>query len=412
MSKNKQTVVFAEVLYDGRKKLENCSVIIEGDKIVDVLQKKIPADYSGFVTPAFIDAHSHIGMDREGEPWTESEMNDVLNQILPVNDPLNSIYFDDRAFKDAVDFGVLYSCVVPGSGNLFGGRAKVIRNFAANRKTAELKDYGFKMAFGFNPRSTTDWKGDRPNTRMGVYALLEQKFDEVINKRQKAFLKMEKGLHKLQLDADKEKFSSDEVKFQTTLIEKEHSQTFTPAENALMELLSGEKTAKVHVHKEDDVLYLIEFARKYGIKVTAEHTGDVFHKEIFDELSEAGIPIVYGPLGSVGYKVELKHAYYQNAGLIMSSNAFYGLMTDHPVIWTPFLRESLKFFLIQGMSPEEAISMITWKNAKILGLDDILGTVEQGKTASLTVWDQDPLNLAAFPVMVMGEGKVLRQKNR
>ena len=43
MSEKKQTVVFAEVLYDGRKKLENCSIIIEGDKIVEVLQKKIDA---------------------------------------------------------------------------------------------------------------------------------------------------------------------------------------------------------------------------------------------------------------------------------------------------------------------------------------------------------------------------------
>ncbi len=409
MPDKKRTVVFAEVLYDGRKKLENCSIVIEGDMIVDVLQKKLSADYSGFVTPAFIDAHSHIGMDREGEPWTESELNDTLNQILPVNDPLNSIYFDDRAFKDAVDFGVLYSCVVPGSGNLFGGRAKVIRNFAPNRKTAELKDYGFKMALGYNPRSTTDWKGDRPNTRMGVYALLEQKFDEVINKRNKASLKREKELHKLQKDAKKEKFSHDEIKFQTSLIEREYLQTFTPGEGAVMELLAGDKTAKVHVHKEDDILYLIEFARKYGIKVTAEHTCDVFHKEIFNELGDAGIPIVYGPLGSVGYKVELKHAYYQNAGLLMKSNAFYGLMTDHPVIWTPLLRDSLKFFLIQGMSPEEAISMITWKNARILGLDDTLGTVEQGKTASLVVWKRNPLDLAAFPKMVMAEGKVIRQ---
>jgi len=395
MLEKKQTVVFAEVLYDGRKKLENCSIVIEDDKIVDVLQKKIHSDYSGFVTPAFIDAHSHIGMDREGEPWTESELNDTLSQILPVNDPLNSIYFDDRAFKDAVDFGVLYSCVVPGSGNLFGGRAKVIRNFAPNRKTAELKDYGFKMALGYNPRSTTDWKGDRPNTRMGVYALLEQKFDEVINKRNKASLKKEKELNKLQKEAKKEKFSPDEIKYQTSLIEREYLQAFTPGEGAVMEL--------------DDVLYLIEFASKYGIKVTAEHTGDVFHKEIFNELGNAGIPIVYGPLGSVGYKVELKHAYYQNAGLLMRSNAFYGLMTDHPVIWTPFLRDSLKFFLIQGMSPEEAISTITWKNARILGIDDTLGTVEQGKTASLVVWNRDPLDLAAFPRMVMAEGKAIRQ---
>ncbi len=162
------------------------------------------------------------------------------------------------------------------------------------------------------------------------------------------------------------------------------------------------------MHKEDDILYLIEFAKKYGIKVTAEHTCDVFHKEIFDELGKAEIPIVYGPLGSVAYKVELKHAYYQNAGLLMRSSAFYGLMTDHPFIWSPSLRDSLKFFLIQGMSPEVAISMITWKNAKILGLDDTLGTVEQGKTASLIVWNKDPLNLGSFPGMVMAEGKIIR----
>ena len=306
MSGKKQTVVFAEVLYDGLKKLENCSIVIEDDKIVDVIQKKINADYSGFVTPALIDAHSHIGMDREGEPWSESEVNDEIGQILPVNDPLNSIYFDDRAFKDAVDFGVLYSCVVPGSGNLFGGRAKVIRNFAPNRKEAELKDYGFKMALGYNPRSTTDWKGERPSTRMGVYAQLEKKFDTVINKRDKALLKKEKALHRLSKDKVEKKYSTEEVAFQRDIIEREYSFTFTPMDNAVLELLEGRKTAKVHVHKEDDVLYLIEFSKKYNIKVTAEHTGDVFHKEIFDELADAEIPIVYGPLGSVGYSYEIK----------------------------------------------------------------------------------------------------------
>ncbi|MEN8210026.1 MAG: amidohydrolase family protein, partial [Candidatus Fermentibacteria bacterium] len=314
-----------------------------------------------------------------------------------------------RAFKDAVDFGVLYSCVVPGSGNLLGGKAKVIRNYEPNRKNAVIKDYGYKMALGYNPRSTTDWKGDRPNTRMGVYALLEQKFDEVINKRNRAELEKERSLHKLQLDIKKEKLSKKEQDFQRKAIDLEYEHEFSPADLAIIELLDGRKTAKVHVHKEDDVLYLIGLAEKYGIKVTAEHTCDVFHREIFDELAKAGIPIVYGPMGSVGYKVELKHAYYQNAGLLMKSKAFYGLMTDHPVIWAPALRDSLKFFLIAGMSPEEAISLITFKNAKILGIDDQLGSIMPGKTASLLVWDRNPLDLAAFPRMVMAEGKIIRK---
>ncbi len=410
MAVSKQILISADVLYDGHGKQENCTVVVEGGRIADVVNKKMRSDFRGFVTPAFIDAHSHIGMDREGEPWTESETNDILGQILPVNDPLNSIYFDDRAFSDAVDFGVLYSCVVPGSGNLLGGRAKVIRNFSPNRKDAVVSDYGYKMALGFNPRSTTDWKGDRPNTRMGVYAMLEQKFDEVINKRSRALLKRERELHKLELDSKEKKLSKQEREFQRKAIDLEYDQTFSPAEKAVIEILEGSKTAKVHVHKEDDVLYLIELAKKYGMKVTADHTCDVFHREIFDELGKAGIPVVYGPMGSVGYKVELKHAYYQNAALLMKSKAFYGLMTDHPVIWSPFLRDSLKFFLIAGMSPEEAISVITYRNAKILHLEDKLGSVEKGKTASLLVWDRHPLDLAAFPAMVMAEGRVIRKR--
>ncbi len=401
-------LVAADVLYNGKGVSGQHTIEIENGRIKGIAPGvSQDAHYRGVVTPAFIDAHSHIGMDREGEPWTESETNDVLGQILPVNDPLNSVYFDDRAYSDAVDFGVLYSCIVPGSGNLFGGRAKVIRNFAGNRKTAQLKDYGYKMALGFNPRSTTDWKGERPNTRMGVYAMLESRFDEILLKREKALLKREKELHKLRSD---EKVTGDDEKLQEEFIQREFQQGFTPSETAVLELIDGKKTAKVHVHKEDDVLYLIEFAARYGIKVTADHTCDVFHKEVFDELADAEIPVVYGPLGSVGYKVELKHAFYQNAGLLMRSRAFFGLMTDHPVIWTPCLRDSLKFFLIHGMKPEEAISLITWKNARILGIDDELGTIEEGKTASLVVWNKDPLDLSAFPVAVIAEGRPVRER--
>ncbi len=410
MAEKKQIKIFAKVLFDGKKKLENRTIIIEGKEIVEISSKKMKADFEGFVTPAFIDPHSHIGLDREGEPWQESEVNDIINQIRPLNDPLNSIYFDDRAFVDAVDFGVLYSCVVPGSGNLIGGQAKIIRNFAKNRDEAFFKDYGFKMALGYNPRSTQEWKGERSNTRMGIYALLEKKFDDLLIKKEKVELSKEKKIIELNKKKKDKKLTKKEFETEKKIIERELELEFTSEENAILELLSGKKVAKVHVHKDDDVLYLIKLVKKYNLNVTADHTGDVFNKNIFDELGKNKIPVVYGPLGSLGYKVELKHAYYQNAKLLMESKAFYGLMTDHPVIHTIALRDSLKFFLIQGMSEEDAISLITYKNAKLLGIDNVLGTIEKGKLASLVVWDKNPLNLAAFPTLVVGEGKVLRKR--
>ena len=148
---------------------------------------------------------------------------------------------------------------------------------------------------------------------------------------------------------------------------------------------------------------------KYHLKATADHTGDVFNREIFNKLAKNRIPVVYGPLGSVGYKVELKHAYYENTGLLMKSKAQFGLMTDHPVVHTLTLRDSLKFFMIFGMKDYEAISLITHKNAKILHIENELGLVKKNMTASLLVWDTHPLYLGSMPRTVIAEGKIIRK---
>jgi len=406
----KKIIIKANILYDGLKKYENKFITIEGDTIGKISDKEDYFDYEGVVTPAFIDAHSHIGMDREGEPYNESEANDEISQFNPLNNPIHSIYMDDRAFQDAIDFGVLYSCIVPGSGNLVGGKAKVIKHYAKTIKDVEYADYGYKMALGYNPRSTTNWKGARPTTRMGVYAMLEEKFDSIIRKYEKSRLAKEKKLLELDKKKQKKDISEDEYIKEKEFINKEYEYDFSPEDKALADILFGGKTIKIHVHKEDDVMYLIHLKNKYHLQITADHTGDVFHKEVFDELAKNDIPVVYGPLGSLGYKVELKHAYYQNAKLLMESNAFYGLMTDHPVIYSYNLRDSLKYFLIHGMKDYEAISLITYKNAKILKIDDKLGTISQGKLASILVWDKEPLSLAAYPKLVLAEGEIIRKR--
>jgi imidazolonepropionase-like amidohydrolase len=408
----KRTIVFAESLYDGRTLQQGVSVVVEGDTIVDVVSRKLKASVNGVVTPAFIDAHSHIGMARYGEPGAEDEVNDRTDSFLPLSDPLNSVYFDDAALAEAVDFGVLYSCIVPGSGNLLGGKAMVIRTFAPDRRTALYKDYGYKMALGYNPRSATDWKGTRPNTRMAVYGMLEKRFDQVLHKQAKADLALAKRRRELDEKAREKQLTAAAVAAETALLEQEAALEFDSEDRAFLEILIGKRPVKVHVHKEDDVIYLIGLVQKYGLKITADHLGDVHRAEIFAELAKHDIPIVYGPLGSFPYKVELKHDDYRNAGVLLASGDPFGLMTDHPVIMTPMLRDSLKYFLIAGMKPEEALGVITLRNARLLGLEARLGSVEVGKLASLVVWDRDPLHLAAFPHTVMAEGRLLRRDGK
>jgi len=390
--------IHAATLYDGITIRQNVRITIEGDRIASVEPGDASgSEVSGTVTPAFIDAHSHIGMIRQGEPQGEADVNDQIGQITPLNDPLNAIYWDDRGLREAVDFGVLYACVVPGSGNLLGGRARIIRHFAANREDALFRDYGYKMALGYNPKSTTEWKGHRPTTRMGAYAMLENRFDEVLQKEGKATAARDRKIAEAGED-------SAAVERAT----REYELELSSEERAILEILSGEKTVKCHAHKEDDLLYLIELKNRYGIRFSAEHTCDVHHTEIYNRLAEEGIPIIYGPLGSLDYKVELKNASYKHAKILMESKARFGLMTDHPVVLSFALRDSLKFFLIAGMPATDAINLITRCNAEILGIDDQLGTVEPGKLASIVVWDNDPLHLGSFPKAVYAEGARIR----
>jgi imidazolonepropionase-like amidohydrolase len=405
-SRPKPIIIHAKTLFTGGQSYSDRWVKIEGSSITEVSRTRRKADFSGIVTPAFVDPHSHIGMFRAGEPESEQEGNDSIHQIQPLSDPIRSIYLDDLAFVDSIDFGVLYSCILPGSGNLFGGRSKVIRNFAAHVGECELHDFGFKMALGFNPRSTGGWKGDRPNTRMGIYAMLEKRFDEVLLKAKRTALTWERK----DLELSRSKTKGAQAKLERALAMRERDLEFSSEEAALLELLRDKRPVKVHVHKEDDVYYLLHLVKKYGIKVSAEHCGDVFHREVFEALRDADIPVVFGPLGSHAYKVELRHAFYQNAKLLLDSGARFGLMTDHPVIHSTLLRDSLRYFLMYGMEPEQAIHTITGRNAELVGIGDRLGRVEQGFLASLLVWDRDPLHLGAYPRVVIGEGRVLREQ--
>ena len=405
----KKTVILAKELFDGVSKKKNQYVVIEGDKIVEISNKKQKFDFEGIVTPAFIDAHSHIGMMREGEPGGEDEANDYSDQFIPLNDPIKSIYFDDRAFQDAVDFGVLYSCLVPGSGNLIAGQAQVIRNFSRNTTDCFVRNAGLKMALGYNPRSTTSWRGARPNTRMGLYAMLEKKFDDLLMKREKELLSKQKKIRDLNKKKIDETFTQEDFDFEKQHIEREYDFAFSNEELEYLQILDGNKLCRVHVHKQDDIHYLIELKNKYGLRVTVEHALDVHEKEVFDLLAKEEIPVVYGPIGGIGGKTELKHAYYQNAKLLYRSAVQFAVMTDHPVINSIALRDTMKYFMIHGMSDVEAVNAITSTSAKILGVDDILGTIAPQKFASLVVWNQDPFHFASFPTLVMAEGKILRK---
>ena len=175
----------------------------------------------------------------------------------------------------------------------------------------------------------------------------------------------------------------------------------------LFPIVKGEEILRVHVHKEDDIICLLMLRREFNLRITVEHACDVHSKEMFQKLKKENVPIVYGPIDSFPYKTELKHESWRNVKYLVEVKPFFGLMTDHPVVPQRNLYLQLRFFIKYGMSKDEALSIITLNNAKILGIDDKLGSLEQNKWASFIVWDNDPFLLGSTPKLVVAEGKVV-----
>lgn len=374
--------IFAKTIYTGKQILTDSYLLYKGTKIIGTSaseQGKLTGRYD-VLTPAFIDAHAHIGMVRSGEPQAEAEANERLESLLAHADALDSIQMDDTSFRDSIESGVLYSCVVPGSGNIIGGKSAVIRNYGRTTSEALITRAGIKAALGFNPMSTTEWKGTRPFTRMGSLALLRQKFHDV---RQKI------------------------EQFDTANEEKKADITFNAEEEILRRILKRDDFLRVHVHKIDDIASLLRIVDEYKVRITVDHACDVNDKHIFEELKRRKVPVIYGPLDAFAYKVELKHESWRNLKCLLDSGVTYGLMSDHPVVLQKMLHLQLRWFIRHGLDRQEAIEVITRKNASVLGIDDILGTLEEGKWASFACWNGDPFNLASFPVAVFGEGRLL-----
>ena len=79
---------------------------------------------------------------------------------------------DYISFVESIGNDVLYSVILPGSGNIIGCKSVLIGNFESNIEKAFIKAVGMKLALGCNLRITNDWKGERSSTRIVSIAIL------------------------------------------------------------------------------------------------------------------------------------------------------------------------------------------------------------------------------------------------
>ena len=359
-------------------------VLVENGKIKDMGENlKDPnaeiIDVKGkYLFPGFVDAHSHIGLYEEGVGYYYADGNEMTDPNTAHVKALDGFNPQDPAIERALIGGVTTVMVLPGSANPIGGQGVILKLKSKVVEEMVVKEpAGLKMAFGENPKRVYgEQKKQAPATRMGTAAIIREFFKKVVDYTKK----------KEQAKKEKKEFTERDPKLE--IGEK---------------VLKGEIPARIHAHRADDILTAIRIAEEFGFKFVIEHGTEGY--KIVDILAKKGIPVVIGPLLTFRTKLELKDLKMEAVKILVERGVLTAFMCDHPVIPLEYMSVQSAVAMRYGAKEEDVLKTITINPAKILGIDDRVGSLEIGKDADIVVWSGHPFDMRSKVEKVYIEGK-------
>jgi imidazolonepropionase-like amidohydrolase len=312
------------------------------------------------------------------------------------------VWPQDPGFPTALAGGVTSLMVLPGSGNLIGGRGVVLKNVPAGTMQ-DMKfpgaPHSVKMACGENPKRYYGGRGQSPMTRMGNMAGYRAAFIEA-QKYRAAWDKYEA--------ANGDKDAKGRGKAKGNGAEK-------PAQDLRLEtlagVLSGDITVQIHCYRADEMALMMDLAKEFDFKIAAFHHGVEAYK-LADELAEQGI---CGALWADwwGFKMEAYDGIQENIALVDRPRNSCAVVHSDSAEGIQRLNQEAAKVMVRGeriglkLPPEHAIRWLTTNAARAIGIADQTGLLAEGKMADVVVWNGNPFSVYAKAERVYVDGALL-----
>ena len=378
--------------------LKNTDVLIKNGKIAAIGKNlSDPAarviDGTGkHVSAGIIDEHSHIAAAsiNEGAQSVTSEVR--------IGDNLNP---EDINIYRQLSGGVTSSHILHGSANVIGGQSQLIKlRWGAGDADLKFKtaDGFIKFALGENVKRSASTQGNNryPDTRMGVEQVLIDAFTRA-------------------KDYKKEWETYTAAKEQLVKAKKPLTGLNAPRRDleleALVEILDRKRFITCHSYVQSEITGLIEVADKMGFKVNT-------FTHILEGYKVADKMLKHGANTSTfsdwwAYKMEVEDAIPYNAAIMHKVGLNVAINSDDAEMARRLNQEAAKTMKYGGLTAEEALALVTINPAKMLHVDDKVGSVKVGKDADLVLWSDNPLSIYAKSLYTIVDGTVYfdRQKD-
>ncbi|HEY0896691.1 MAG TPA: amidohydrolase family protein, partial [Sphingobacteriaceae bacterium] len=363
-----QTVLFKNAtVWTNEKegKIANADVLIEKGKIKAVGKdlkagNALVIDATGkHLTPGIIDEHSHIAMSRGINEGTQAVTSEVR-----VGDVINS---DDINIYRQLAGGVTTSQLLHGSANPIGGQSALIKLRWGKSPEAmkfENADGFIKFALGENVKqSNSQSAGSRfPQTRMGVEQVYVDAFTRAREYKAARAVKGNTVRRDLELDA-------------------------------LAEILDNKRFITCHSYVQSEINMIMHVADSLGFRInTFTHILEGY--KVADKMAKRGIAA--GTFADWwAYKMEVQDAIPYNAAILSRVGVLTSINSDDAEMARRLNHEAAKVVKYGGIPEEEAFKMITLNPARILHIDNRVGSIKPGKDADLVLWSDNPLSVYA-----------------
>lgn len=357
--------------------LENTNVLVENGKITKIgkdIAKSgaIAIDGTGkHLTAGIVDEHSHIAISRGVNEGTQASSAEVS-----IADVVNS---DDINIYRQLAGGVTSAQLLHGSANPIGGQSGIIKlrwGWTPEEMKFAGADSFIKFALGENVKQS-NW-GDNnqsrfPQTRMGVEQVYEDYFT-----RAKEYERRKKSGDNFRKDLDME---------------------------AILEIVNGERFISCHSYQQGEINMLMKVAERHGFRVnTFTHILEGY--KVADKMAK------HGAAGSTfsdwwAYKYEVIDAIPQNGEIMHQEGVLTGFNSDDAEMARRLNQEAGKAIMYGDISEEEAWKFVTLNPAKMLHIDDRVGSIKTGKDADLVLWSEHPMSIYAKADYTFVDGRKL-----
>jgi len=385
----------ATVLTGTGEMLENADVLMIDGKISAVGKgiedgSATVIDGKGkWVTPGLIDVHSHLGAYPSPSVESHQDGNEMTNPVTAEVWVEHSIWPQDPGFETALAGGITSMQILPGSGNLIGGRGVTLKNVSSpTMQGMKFPDapYGLKMACGENPKRVYGGRTEAPMTRMGNMAGYRTAFAEATEYK-RAWDKYERDYAAgLNPEAPERNIQLDTLKG----------------------VLDGDIKIHNHCYKAEEMAMMIDMGKEFGYHAGTFHHAIEAYK-IGDLLAENGNCAAMWP-DWWGFKMEAYDMILENVAVVDSfKNSCAVVHSDSEITIQRLNQEAAKIMYRaneNGFNIDEghAITWVTLNAAKSLGVDDKTGSLEVGKHADVVLWNQSPFSVYAKAEQVFIDG--------